>query len=171
MYPFFKNDFFDCENTILTPYWPDYDNPVNRGTQRTLMEIPVTVGFNHKNYKFMHKVYNLIAQPSLYHFRLVALFWHTQLLRKLYLSPEMTSGRQMRPLINSVLNNDFPIIHMYFHSSSLIDGATGFMPHKNAFDVICNNIRYIIEYAQKRANLHFCTMSEAAVLLKHQSLD
>ena len=59
MYPFFKNEFFNCEKTGLIPYWPDYKNPMNTGSQRDIQEIPVTVGFNHKNFSLMLKIYNL----------------------------------------------------------------------------------------------------------------
>lgn len=170
MYPFFKNEFFDCEQTILTPYWPNFTEPMNSGAQRSLLEIPVTVGFNWKHHHLMRRLYNIISHPALYHLHLVTLFWHTHLLRKLYLSPEVTSGKDMRPLVNFALDNQHPVIHMYFHSSSLIDGATGFMKQDNAYDVICNNIRQVVEQIQERANIRFCTISEAAVLLKHRNI-
>jgi len=57
---------------------------------------------------------------------------------------------------------------MYLHSSSLIDGATGFMQQKNAFEVIRNNIQHVIEYARAKTNIKFCTISEAAVLIKNR---
>jgi hypothetical protein len=168
MYPFFKNEYFDCEQTTLTPYWPDFSEPTNGGAQRNLLEIPVTVGFNWKHHHFMRRLYNIISHHALYHLHLVSFFWHTHLLRKLYLSPEVTSGKDMRPLVNFALDNQHPVIHMYLHSSSLIDGATGFMKQKNAFDLICNNIRQVVEQIQERANIRFCTISEAAVLLRHR---
>jgi peptidoglycan/xylan/chitin deacetylase (PgdA/CDA1 family) len=132
MFPFFRNEYFDCEQTPLEPYWPDYDNPMEKGAQRNLIEIPVTVGFNRKNYRFMRSVYNTISHPSLYHLHLVAIFWHTHLLRKLYLCPEVTPNDDMRLLVNSALANEQPVIHMYFHSSSLVDGATGFFFNNNS---------------------------------------
>ena len=96
--------------------------------------------------------------------------WHTRLLRKLYLSPEVTAADDMHTLVDFVLANRLPVIHMYFHSSSLVDGVTGFMDQENAFDVICENIRSVVEYTRSRANTRFCTISEAAALLKHRDL-
>lgn len=169
MFPFFKNDYFTCEHTTLVPYWPEYENPMYPGSQRNIIEIPVTAGFNHKKFSAMLKIYNAITHPRLHHLRLTALFWHTHLLRKLYLCPEVTSGKDMQPLIDSALDNDHPVLHMYLHSSSLIDGATGFMDQKNAFDVICNNIQHVIEYTRSKTNIKFCTSSEAAVLIKNRT--
>ena len=169
MYPFYKNKYFNCEQTTLTPYWPDYNKPVLKDSQRNMIEIPVTVGFNRKDFSTMLKIYNAIEHSLLRHLHLTAIFWHTRLLRKLHLSPELTSGKDMQPLIDSALNNNHPVIHMYLHSSSLIDGATGFMKQKNSFDIICNNIQQIVEYTHLKTNIKFCTISEAAVLLKNRT--
>ena len=136
------------------------------GSQRNILEIPVTVGYNHNNFSLMHKCYNAISHPLLRHLRLTALFWHTHLLRKLHLSPEDTSGDNMLTLIDYALDKNLPVIHMYMHSSSLIDGVTGHMKHNNAFDIICHNIEQVVEYTRSKANISFCTISEAAVLLK-----
>jgi hypothetical protein len=168
MYPFFKNEYFDCEQTSLIPYWPDYGKPMVKGSQRNIIEIPVTVGFNRKHFPTMLKIYNAISHPLLRHLRLTGIFWHTRLLRKLYLSPEVTSGKDMKPLIDFALNNHHPVIHMYFHSSSLIDGTTGFMQGENTYDIICSNIKKVIDYTEQKANIKFCTISEAASILKQR---
>ncbi|HED36488.1 MAG TPA: WalW protein [Gammaproteobacteria bacterium] len=171
MYPFYKNKYFNNEKVRLEPYWPDYNNPIEQGSQRNIVEIPVTVGFNRKNFPLMLQIYNFITHPLLKHLHLTGIFWHTRLLRKIYLSPESTSGKDMEALVDSTLDNHQPVIHMYFHSSSLIDGATGLMPGKQTNDTICNNIKHIIGYLQKKANVRFCTISEAATILKQRKND
>ena len=40
MYPFYKNKYFDNEQVMLKPYWPDYKNPLLSGPQRNIVEIP-----------------------------------------------------------------------------------------------------------------------------------
>jgi len=168
MYPFYKNKYFDNENVILEPYWPDYNNPLASGPQRNIVEIPVTVGFNHSNYPLMLKLYNAASLPVFNILRLVGILWHTRLLRKLYLSPEATSGNDMKPLIDSALKNGHPVIHMYFHSSSLIDKSTGLMKGDNTYETICSNIKQALEYLNQKANVKFCTISEAACILKQR---
>ena len=169
MYPFYKNKYFNNENVSLEPYWPDYNDPLVSGPQRNIVEIPVTVGFNHANYSLMLKVYNVVSAPIFNLLRLVGILWHTRLLRKLYLSPEATSGKDMKPLIDSALKNGQPVIHMYFHSSSLIDDSTGLMKGNNTYQTICDNIQEAVEYLNHKANVKFCTISEAACLLKQRN--
>jgi hypothetical protein len=169
MYPFYKNEFFSCENARLEPYWPDYSDPIQSGRQRNIIEFPVTVGFNRKYYQTMLKIYNVLSSPWLKPLHLIGILWQTRLLRKLYLSPEVTSGEDMKPLVDFAIDNHHPVIHMYMHSSSLIDDATGFMEGKNTFDTICSNITQIIEYAHRKSNIKFCTISEAATILQNRS--
>jgi hypothetical protein len=169
MYPFFKNEYFNCEETCLMPYWPDYESPMHKGNQRNILEFPVTVGFNHQNYKTMIKLYNLLNKPSLQPLRPVGIAWHTRLMRKLYFSPEVTSGKDMKPLIDFTLNNHHPVLHMYLHSSSLLDNSTGLMTGRNSMQKICSNISEVIEYAKTKTNLKFCTISEAATLIKNRT--
>ena len=169
MYPFFKNEYFDCENTCLMPYWPDFDSPTQKGNQRNIIELPVTVGFNHPNYQTMIKLYNYLNRPSLQVFRPIGVAWHTRIMRKLYFSPEVTSGKDMKPLIDFALENHHPVLHMYLHSSSLLDNSTGLMNGNDSLQKICSNIAEVIEYAKSRTNIKFCTISEAATLIKNRT--
>lgn len=168
MYPFYRNDYFNNENVKLEPYWPDYSNPSRPGPQRNIVELPVTVGFNRSNYATMLKIYNLVSSPLFSALRLVGILWHTHLLRKLYLSPESTTGNEMKPLIRSSLHNDNPVIHMYLHSSSLIDRAREFKHQQYTYDMICENIKQAVAYTRQKANIRFCTISEAATILKQR---
>ena len=163
-----KNKYFNNEKVMLEPYWPDYNNPLLSGPQRNIVEIPVTVGFNHANYPLMLKVYNVVSSPIFNFLRLVGILWHTRILRTLYLSPEATSGKDMRPLIDSALKNGHPVIHMYFHSSSSIDDSTGLMKGNNTYQTICDNIEQALDYLSQKANVKFCTISEAACILKQR---
>ncbi len=170
MYPCFSNEFFDCERTPLTPYWPDFEEPTRAGRQRDVLEVPVTVGFNKTNQALGRAVYRAISKPGLQRLRLVGAFWQSRLLRKLYLSPEVMDGDDMRPLVDVVLKTRQPVLHMFLHSSSLIDHSEGMLSTANAFNVVTRRIDRLLEYAHHAANLHFCTISEAATIHSHRSL-
>ncbi len=165
MYPCFRNDFFDCERTPLEPYWPDFSEPQSMGAQRDVLEMPVTVGFNRRNQRVGLALYKTIANPTLEPLRLVGAFWQSRVLRKLYLSPEVMTGEDMRPLVDIVLKNGLPMLHMFLHSSSLIDHSQGMLSQEAAFETITYNIGVLLDYAETRANLRFCTISEAADFL------
>lgn len=168
MYPLFRNDWFDCESTPLTPYWPDFREPVRPGQQRDVLEFPVTVGFNRRNQAASLALYNTIAHPAVDRARLVGAFWQSRLLRKLYLSPEVMSGEDMQPLVDMAIANRLPTLHMFLHSSSLIDHGRGMLDTDNAFETVTNRIAVLLEYAANRAHLRFCTISEAATLVSHR---
>lgn len=166
VYPYYKNEFFSCEDAPVTPYWPDFDNPNKPGSQRQMMEIPVTAGFNRSNYETAHQIHKLGERPPFSSIRLVGMLWHTHLLRKIYLSPELTDENNLCTLIDSAVKRGNKVIHMYLHSSSLIDGATGLFTEQNALQVICQRIKHAVSHLQNISNVNFCTINEAAALLK-----
>lgn len=165
IYPFYKNEYFSCEGSVLTPYWPDPTNPLNPGSQRQIMEIPVTAGFNRTHYNVANCIHQLGESAPLKYLHTVGLLWHSRLLRKLYLSPELTDEHNLCRLIDTSLNRGHKVIHMYLHSSSLIDGVTGLFDKQNSLDIICDRIKQSVEHLQSKGPVQFCTISEAAAIL------
>ncbi|WOJ98296.1 hypothetical protein R0137_06925 [Congregibacter brevis] len=168
MYPLYSNEYFDCEATPLRPYWPDFAKPTDHGNQRDILEVPVTVSFNHGSFPWARSLYNTVSNPPLERLRLVGALWQTRLLRKLYLSPEVMTAEDMFPLVDLAINQHQPVLHMFLHSSSLIDNSGGMLNRVNALETVTKNIASLIEHAQKSADLRFCTISEAAVLLQYR---
>lgn len=166
VYPFYKNEYFTCEGAPVVPYWPAHNDALSPGTQRNIMELPVTAGFNIKNYSLGNQLHTILSEPPFSWFRSVGLLWHSKVLRKLYLSPELTNADDMNLLVNSALKNGHSVIHMYLHSSSLIDGATGLMQTDNAFSIICERMSETIRYLESQANVTYCTITEAALALQ-----
>ncbi len=170
MYPYFRNDYFSCENTPLEPYWPDLDNPEQYGRQRNILQIPVSAGFNHRYFSLLENLYKKLHQPIWFKLRLIGIFWQLHLMRMIYLSPELFTGADMISLVRSLLKNELPVVHMYLHSSSFIDGKTGLMNSENSCELICKRIGHVIDYLNANANVQFCTLSEASVLLHNRSI-
>lgn len=168
VYPFYKNDYFSCEGSPIEPYWPDFNNALTIGEQRQVMEIPVSAGFNIRNFELGEKIHNALASPGIAWTKSVGALWYSHLLRKIYLSPELTDAPNMNKLIYQCILNSMPVIHMYLHSSSLIDGATGLLNVTHAYDRICQRISATLFYLNSIANVRYCTISEAACLLKQQ---
>ena len=165
VYPFYENEFFSCYGSPLIPYWPSFDDSLKTGEQRNIMELPVTAGFNNRNFNVSEKIHRLFSSPHFSWSRMVGLLWHSKLLRKLYLSPELFDAQDMKRLIDKALAREHPVIHMYLHSSSLIDGATGLLNIDNALQVICQRIEESLDYLESKASVTYCTISEAASIL------
>lgn len=169
IYPFYKNNYFSCHGSPLLPYRPDLSNPLNKSTtQHNFVEFPVTVGFNHKNFRLCERIYNTLAHPRIRQLHLVGLAWRTHILRKIYLSPELSSARDMLKLCRVSLANNYPVLHMFMHSSGLIDNNNSHFGKQQAYSHITQSISYIITELKKEANIQFCTISEASNILKQK---
>ncbi|MDB2330852.1 polysaccharide deacetylase family protein [Alteromonas sp.] len=166
VYPFYENDFFNCKGSPLTPYYPSFDNALKAGEQKAIMEIPVTAGFNVKNFEKADSIHSTLSKRPYSLLKPIGILWHTKILKKIYLSPELSDSDSMKSLVDTCLSKDYPIIHMYLHSSSLIDGATGLLDATGAFELICSRMQTLLQHLDNKANITFCTISEAATLLK-----
>ena len=157
--PYYKNDYFSCYSDEILPYWPSLDNPLRVGNQNKIAEIPVSAGFNNRHFSVSDKVFKIINHPQLQFLRLTGIAWQTQLLRKIYMSPELSSSQELKALCDSLIKRHSPIIHMNLHSSSLID-----LPYKNnrySGQALYRHMKSCIEGLKERANVTFCTISEA----------
>jgi hypothetical protein len=77
----------------------------------------------------------------------------------------------MKMLIDSQLKKNQSVFHMYLHSSSLLENITGLSFHEDAREHHCQQIKIAVEYLKEKANVTFCTISEAKVLLSQNELD
>lgn len=169
IYPFYENEYFSCQNACHTPYWPSLTNPDELGNQRTIFEIPVTAGFNRPHFKFWSKIHQLLSRKILKLFRPVGIAWQTQALKKLYLSPELTSTTHLTTLIDAALSEHQTVIHMYLHSSSLLPGdkasALDTPTDTDHGPLIYKRIADTIKHLQGKADVEFVTLSEARLAI------
>lgn len=162
VYPFYQNEYFSCLGAPSIPYWADLDNPLLVSKRKTMHEIPVTVGFNRTNFALWNQIHTLFASPKLSWTRFNGIAWHTNIMRKNYLCPELTSVADMQNLCDTAIGKGFPILHMYMHSSSLLNNNNSLLGKDNAFNHVCGAIQQVINYLQARYPIEFCTISEAS---------
>ncbi|MEP0355644.1 polysaccharide deacetylase family protein [Paraglaciecola sp.] len=162
VYPFYENEYFNCNGSPPLPYWPDLNNPLKKSSQNKIYELPVTVGFNRNNFELANKIHTAFTKPPLRWTRFNGIAWHTNILRKNYLCPELSTPSDMISLCKSVINKGYPILHMYMHSSSLVDNKNSLLGNKDAFTFITNAIKTVINELSSQYNIEFCTISEAA---------
>jgi hypothetical protein len=166
VYPFYKNDYFDCYGAPLSAYWPSTTDVLKSGTQRNILEMPVTVGFNRKAFNKASRLHDFSQHPALQVFKPTALLWHSKVLRKIYFSPEVADIGNMIKLADKAIENGQHYLHMYFHSSNLINNGTGFLKSENSYALICERISAVIEHLQTKYEVNFMTPSEYKVYLK-----
>ena len=163
VYPFYENEYFSCSGASTLPYWPDLNNPLRKGSQKTLYELPVTVGFNRPQFELANKIHTAFAKPPLSWTRFNGLAWHSHLLRKTYLCPELSSTQDMLTLCDTVIGKGSPILHMYMHSSSLLVNQNDLLGSEhNPFDFICDALTKVVTQLKSNYDIEFCSISEAA---------
>jgi hypothetical protein len=168
VYPFYANEYFNCDGAPTLPYWPDLNDPLKQSDQRTIYEFPVTVGFNRTNFELANSVHTAFAKPPLSLTRFNGLAWHSKLLRKTYLCPELSAPEDMLTLCDKVIEKGYPVLHMYMHSSSLLDNQDGLLGCKhNPADFISNAVTEVVNQLKSRYDIEFCTISEAAEKLQN----
>lgn len=168
VYPFYKNQYFDCLGCPLKPYWPSFEDVLSSGNQSTIMEIPVTVGFNRTPFERLNKVHEFCQKPIMQKMKATALLWHTSLMRKIYFSPEVASAKDMIDVAEASIQQNNQCLHMYLHSSSFLDNTTGFLNVKNAFNYICEQILQVTNFLESKYEVTYLTPREyRAYLLKN----
>lgn len=163
VYPYYSNEFFTCMGAPLGAYWPDGNDVLQVGKQRNIMEIQASVGFSRPNFALANKIHKLAEAPPFTYFRTVSLLWHTKLLRKIYMSPEVMKAEDMIALAHNLYNNGSPYLNMFFHSSNLIKNGTGFFNVDDPFNEICSRISQVVTSLSENYTLNFMTLKEAQV--------
>lgn len=162
IYPYYSNQYFSCHGSPNQPYWPDLDDPNQEGKQRRILEIPITAGFNRSNFQLMGKLHKAASSPPWNFFKPIGILWQLGILRKIYLSPELSSTKNMLALVKKSLSSNQRVIHMYLHSSSLRPGCNQFVKDSSDEKQLYTSISTIIQFLQQEADIQFCTTSEAA---------
>jgi hypothetical protein len=163
VYPFYKNEFFSCKGSPTGAYWPDANNVLTVGEQRNIMEIQASVGFNRSSFALADTIHSIAEAAPLKYLRAVSLLWHSHLLRKIYMSPEVMQAKDMIALAHKTYSNGAPYVNMFFHSSNLIANGTGFFNVDDPFNEICKRISAVIDSLSEDFQLNFMTLKEAQV--------
>jgi hypothetical protein len=164
IYPHYKNEFFDCTGAESKPFWPSLqqtDLSDTSGNQRSILEVPVSTGFNRHAFHFWNNLHETFTKPPFSFLHVNGILWHSHLLRKLYLSPELCTSEQMISLSKTLLAKGQRIFHLYLHSSSLLDNATEMSAHVNAREQITQRLDEFLSWLSEHCEVEYKTLSEA----------
>lgn len=160
VYPYYETQHFSCRSNSSALYWPDYHQPEHPGEQRDILEIPVTAGFNRKNFKLLSHLHYQLEHPPWSYLRPIGILWQTNLLRKIYLSPELSTESDLIALCRNMLANGYRTIHMYLHSSSLLPGAGSYVKTPRDKALLLQKIEAVIAYLKTHVEVEFMTVGE-----------
>jgi hypothetical protein len=165
IYPFYENDWFSCADYDS---WPLAMSHLN--TSPELIELPVTAGFNHRPFTSAQRLHKTLEQPGWARFRVIGLLWAATLHRKIYLSPELSSASDMIALCKQMLAQNYPVIHMYLHSSSLLPGSTRYVQSEQDKARLMQRIEKVVSFLRSQCDVDTVTITDAALKLKKQGV-
>ena len=169
VHPYYADSTFSYHDAPDTPYWPDFNNFKKPGSQRQIFEIPVTAGYSRHNFGFWNKLHLKLSSTPFRYFHPIGILWKLGLMRKIQLSPELADIDNMISLIKAALKEDHKVIHMYFHSSSLLPGKTPYVRNSSDEGIFYDRIQQVFEYLKENTVVTCCTVSEAAEILTKEN--
>jgi hypothetical protein len=150
----------DFSDVAPDPYRFSCDRILNPSKDGPLYEIPVTIGFRQADFKRCHSVLRILRQKPLHRLRLDAILSRLRLIKKVWLSPETSDAASMIQLARRMAENDYTMVNMFFHSSSLLRGNSPFVKTAADEQAFMDRIRTFLEYARGEG-MHPITLSEA----------
>jgi hypothetical protein len=150
-------------DTSVTPYvdWsiatgPDYrqaptdayrfspDDILSAAANGVLLEVPATIGFLQSNEAFARRA--IAAQGIARRLRLRGFLDRARIVNLRWLSPELSSARDMIALARRSLLRKCPYLNMSFHSTTLVPGKTPFVRTQQDLDQFFRSIEALIKY-------------------------
>lgn len=133
-----------------------------------LLEMPPTIGFYQPNFQLCDYLMNRIEESWLSRLRLLGVLDRLNLLNFHWLSPEMSSGKEMVKLSKAFIKSGHQFLNMSFHSTSLLPGKSPFVGDEAELDLFLDNIEFFLQYVEK-SGFDFLPLSKATLFMsRHQ---
>jgi hypothetical protein len=136
---------------------PDWGGP--------LVEIPVSSGYNRRPFELWHSCHAALGRSPFRFTRLLGLADRLGILRKIALSPETDSPRDLIALSRVLIASGVRYVHMFWHSPSLVPGFSPYAERASDVERLYESIATFVEQIGRVRPLRFVTVSEAADLL------
>lgn len=136
---------------------------------RPVWEIPLTLGFTRRPYRFWSKCYQTVANSFLSKFRLIGMAERLNLVRRVWLSFESPLGTHMLQFLRQLRSMKLPYICFTFHSSSLLVGANGcFSNTASERDRLLNQLDEVLGVISNWPEFRPATITEIAQSLESE---
>jgi hypothetical protein len=152
------------------PYWLPREDLRVESIPKPILEIPTTIGFNRWPFEFWGKIYRQLQKGWLKYSHPIGLFYHTRLLRKIWLSPELSTANDMIALSNRMIKHGKRTLNLTFHCNSLLPGKGPFIKDKEELEKFYKNLETYFEYLASATNFLPLTLSEVGRLFESEEL-
>jgi len=151
------------------PYCFNPDNIFNNALPGRMIEVPATIGLIRRDLPLMPQWHWRTSQAYSWGFPSIRLLTKLRLLRKVWLSPEVCSSKEMIALTKALIQEGAPVINLFFHSPTLQPGLTPFTRIQKDKDRFLADLREFLRFARS-AGCESITLSEATrVVPRHDN--
>lgn len=152
------------------PYWMSVNcDGRNKKSHDSILEVPATIGFNRWPFELCQKIYLQLQKDWLKPLRPTGIMHHTRLLRKIWLSPEISSADDMIALSKIMIRNGIQFLNLSFHSTTLLPGRTPFVKNDAELEGFYSRLEKLLDYLKKSTNLNALRLSDVKVLCERIS--
>jgi hypothetical protein len=156
-------------NAVTEPYWLSPDGASGQ-LPGSILEVPATIGFNRWPFEFYQNVELQLRRTWMRFFRPLGLMHHAGILRKIWLSPEISTTDDMILLSKIMINNGMTCLNMSFHSTTLLPGKSPFVKNERELERFYRKIELVLEYLTSITNVVPLTLSEVRARMPALSL-
>jgi len=159
--PFYSDTDFSYHAAKTRPYRPSFEDAlVEDESQRELLEVPATSGYNFANFERLDRLHQFLAGPTVSKLRLIGLLWRFGLLRKTTVTPEAQSAGDICRCIDMSVRRGDPGSNMYFHSSDLLPGATSYVQDRSDEKRFYKTLETCFEHVTRVHSAEILTMRQ-----------
>lgn len=137
------------------------------GDGSSLWEVPVSVGFSRRDFARAMSCQELLGRAPFRWLRLEGILDRTRVLRRIKLSPEQATARDMQILIDRYCQSPPAVLVMMFHSSSLLPGHSPYVRNEQELDRLLKRITETCRYVLERRSGSTGTLAEVAEELRN----
>jgi peptidoglycan/xylan/chitin deacetylase (PgdA/CDA1 family) len=127
-----------------------------------LLEVPVSWAFNRRPWSFWGRVHRMMGARPMRPLRLAGIASRLNVLRKIPLSPELSSVDDMIALSRCLLEGGLQHLHMFWHTPSLRPGLSPFVRTSADVERLYATVEEYVARLSRFATIQFATISEAA---------
>jgi len=132
------------------PYWIDDEDLTRPAESGRLLEVPVTVGYNRRNFESAHSLRRrAMASALCRRLRVVGILDRLGLSRRIKLSPEQADAASMTRLIDVSIQRGAECLVLMFHSSSLVPGFSPYVRDGKALQRFQDRLAAVFEYCSR----------------------
>lgn len=157
------------ERAPHTPYFVDGDDLCRPHDAGFLLEVPVSVGFNRRNFARAQAVRQAARRPWIRPLHAEGLLDRLGIVRRIKFSPEQASATQMKRLADAYFAVGAPALVMMFHSSSLMANCSPYVPTPMASHRFHTNMHEVFAYWGEKGKTATSTLTEFATELWNRS--